>query len=100
MLNSVKWSFCLAKGLADPLAGKRHVKWVPKIAGRPSGRAADRPKNIENGGAREARATISDNIEAASGLARGSASDFGYPFCMPFFLPGGLPGPLPGKMTS
>ena len=80
MLNSVKWSFCLAKGLADPLARKSHVKWVPKIAGRPHGKAYGDPKNTENGGAREARATISGNIEAASGLARGSASDFGYPF--------------------
>ena len=31
-----------------------------------------------------ARATISGNIEAASCLARESASDFGYPFYMPF----------------
>ena len=80
--------FRLAKGLEDPLAGKRHVKWVPKIAGGLPGKAAGSINISRNGGAREARATISGNIEAASCLARESASDFGYPFYMPFSCQG------------
>ena len=101
VLNSVNWSFCLAKSLADPLAGEK-------------GTQNGYPKSLADSLARQLEASmLPDLVVRASrapplfvflrlpaALPGSLPAIWGTHFACLFLLPGGLPGPLPGKMTS